>query len=100
MAKNPVVKDILKKYSQVWALNHSLAVMAWDVETHMPAAGARSRGMASGQLAMMVQKATLELDSLVGKAEKQRDLDYMERGVVRATGSPGMGEEWKPCSKT
>ncbi len=83
MAKNPVVKDILKKYSQVWALNHSLSVMVWDRETHMPEAGARSRGMASGQLAMMVQKATLELESLVGKAEKQRDLDDMERGVVR-----------------
>ncbi|MDA4125458.1 MAG: carboxypeptidase M32 [Thaumarchaeota archaeon] len=83
MAKNPVVKDILKKYSQVWAIYHSQAVMGWDRETHMPEAGARSRGMASGQLSMMVQKATLELDGLVGKAEKAGDLDDMEKGVVR-----------------
>jgi len=67
----------------VWAINHSLAVLGWDTETHMPEAGARPRGIASGQLAVMVQRATIELDGLVGKAEKAKDLDDTERGVVR-----------------
>jgi len=49
----------------------------------MPEAGARPRGIASGQLAVMVQRATIELDGLVGKAEKAKDLDDTERGVVR-----------------
>jgi carboxypeptidase Taq len=84
MARNPVVKEILEKYRQVWALNHSMAVMGWDMETHMPESGARPRGMATGQLAMLAQKATIELDPLVRKAEKARDLDEMEKGVVRA----------------
>ncbi len=83
MARNPVVADILKRYAQVWSLGHSLAVMGWDTETHMPEAGARPRGMASGQLAVMVQKATIELDGLVSKAEKAKDLDDFEKGVVR-----------------
>ncbi len=67
----------------MWAINHSLAVLGWDTETHMPEAGARPRGIASGQLAVMVQRATIELDGLVGKAEKAKDLDDTERGVVR-----------------
>ena len=67
----------------MWAVNHSLAVLGWDTETHMPEAGARPRGIASGQLAVMVQRATIELDGLVGKAEKAKDLDDTERGVVR-----------------
>jgi len=83
LAKNPIVRDILKRYRQVWALNHSMAVMGWDTETHMPEGGATPRGIASGQLAMMVQKATVELDGMVTKAEKSRDLDDMEKGVVR-----------------
>lgn len=67
----------------MWAINHSLAVLGWDTETHMPEAGARPRGIASGQLAVMVQRATIELDGMVGKAEKAKDLDEMEKGVVR-----------------
>ena len=61
-----------------------MAVLGWDTETHMPEKGARPRGIASGQLAMMSQKATVELDGLVKKAEKAKDLDDMEHGVVRA----------------
>jgi len=83
LARNQMVSDILKRYRQVWALNHSLAVLGWDMETHMPDSGARPRGIASGQLAIMVQKATLELDGLVRKAEKAKDLDDLEKGVVR-----------------
>ena len=84
MAKNPVVNEILEKYTQVWAMGHAQAVLGWDTETHMPEAGARPRGMAGGQLAVMAQKATIGLDPLVRKAEKARDLDDMEKGVVRA----------------
>ncbi|HYB06820.1 MAG TPA: carboxypeptidase M32, partial [Nitrososphaerales archaeon] len=83
MAQNPLVRDILKNYRQVWALNHSMAVLGWDMETHMPEGGAKPRGMASGQLAVMAQKATVEMDGLVKKAEKAIDLDDMEKGVVR-----------------
>lgn len=83
MAQNAVVKDILKRYTQVWALGHSMAVLGWDMETHMPESGARPRGVASGQIAMMVQKATVDLDGLVRKAENAKDLDDMEKGVVR-----------------
>jgi carboxypeptidase Taq len=84
LAKNPVIAEILKKYRVVWALNHSMAVLGWDMETHMPERGAASRGAASGQLALMMQKAMVDLGGLVGKAEKLRDLDDEEKGMVRA----------------
>ncbi len=83
MSRNPVVKEILEKYQQVWALQHSMAVLGWDGETHMPEGGARSRGMAAGQLAMMTQKATLGMKDLVDKAAKAKDLDDFDAGVVR-----------------
>ncbi|MDG6901101.1 MAG: carboxypeptidase M32 [Nitrososphaerota archaeon] len=83
LARNPVVGEILKRYTQVWALGHSSAVLSWDTETHMPQSGAKPRGIALGQLAVMSQRATIDLDGLVKKAEKARDLDEMERGVVR-----------------
>ena len=60
-----------------------MAVLGWDTETHMPEGGARPRGIASGQLAMMSQQATIEMDGLVKKAERSKDLDDMEEGVVR-----------------
>ena len=83
LAKNPVVNEILKRYRVVWALNHSMAVLGWDTETHMPEGGANSRGAATGQLAIMVQKATVDLGGQLGKAEKLRNLDDEEKGIVR-----------------
>jgi carboxypeptidase Taq len=83
LARNPVVRDILKHYTKVWALGHSMAVLSWDTETHMPEKGAKARGIASGQLAMMSQRATIELDALVRRAEKAKDLDDVEKGIVR-----------------
>lgn len=80
---SPVVREVLKRYTQIWALGHSTAVLSWDTETHMPQSGARPRGIALGQLAVMSQKATVDLDGLVRKADKARDLDDTEKGVVR-----------------
>jgi len=83
LARSSSIGEIVEKYRPVWVLGHSMAVLRWDMETHMPDAGARSRGLALGQLAVMVQKATLELDGLVGAAEKSRDLDDVGKGMVR-----------------
>lgn len=83
MAKNKIVAEVLEGYRKVWALNHSMAVLGWDTETHMPEGGAKPRGVATGQLAVMAQKSTIELDGLIRKAEKAKDLDDFEKGVVR-----------------
>ncbi len=33
---NPIIKEILEKYKQIWALRHASALMDWDVQTYMP----------------------------------------------------------------
>lgn len=68
----------------MWALNHSLALLGWDMETHMPEGGTQSRGMATGQLALMEQKAMVGMKGKVRKAEKLKGLDDREKGVVRS----------------
>ncbi|MDA4123273.1 MAG: carboxypeptidase M32 [Thaumarchaeota archaeon] len=80
---DPAVREILEKYRPVWAMEHSLATLSWDTETGMPEAGATGRGIASGQLAMMYQRAALELKGPVTRAAKSKDLDDREKGVVR-----------------
>ena len=83
-SKNKLVQELLDGYSTVWALNHSMALLGWDMETHMPEAGTQSRGMAAGQLALMVQKASLSMKGSVARAEKLKDLDDRDQGVVRS----------------
>lgn len=78
-----LIRDILKKYQRIWAMEHSLAVLGWDTETGMPEAGATARGIASGQIQMMVQRAVLDLQDPVRKAEKDGRLDDYEKGIVR-----------------
>ena len=83
-SQNKLVQKLLDDYAPIWALNHSMAVMTWDMETRMPEAGARPRGMASGQIALMMQKGITGMKGAVAKAEKSKDLDDRDRGVVRA----------------
>ncbi len=83
MARNPVVKEVLDRYAGVWALSHSMAVLGWDMETHMPESGAAPRGMATGQIAMMIQKATVEMRGLVSKGERQKSLSDEDKGILR-----------------
>ncbi len=49
----------------------------------MPEAASPARSFSMGQLALMRQKATLGLEPLVRKAEKEKDLTDAEKGVVR-----------------
>jgi carboxypeptidase Taq len=81
---NPTIKEILGKYRPIWALNHSGAVLVWDLETHMPEGGAQARATATAEIALMRQKLILGLRELVERAERQEgDLNDAERGVVR-----------------
>jgi len=86
LPSNAVIKEILDRYSAVWALSHAMRVLSWDMETEMPEGGAKSRGMATGEIATMLQKATVSMKGLVLKAEKQRDLSDRDEGIVRELG--------------
>ena len=83
MLANPLVRDLLEKYSPIWALNHSTAVLNWDLETNMPEEAAKARAFASAQLALMRQKLILSLNDPLHRASQERDLDDYEKGVIR-----------------
>ncbi len=82
LAESLEVKEILRRYREVWALEHALSLMTWDMETYMPEAGFRERGEARAVLRRMIQRTltSQELKSLVWRAEPRNDF---ERGVIR-----------------
>ena len=79
---NSKVKEILKRYEPIWALDHALALMSWDLETYMPKSGVEYRGFATSQLMLMRQKLILELEGLVNSVV-EGDLNDYERGIIR-----------------
>lgn len=83
LKKNPIMRDILAIYRQVWSLNHSLALLNWDTDTYMPTGGTKSRGIAAGQLATVVSRTTGSLEPLVRRAEAMESLTNQERGIIR-----------------
>ena len=81
---NPIIKEILEKYKQIWALRHASALMDWDVQTYMPQKGISHRGAAIAQLSLLGQKFMTDpsFTALVEKADGM-ELNDQERGVVR-----------------
>src|SRR5438067_733758 len=75
---NPVIVDLLAKHRPIAAMTYSSSLLGWDLEINMPEAGAAARGKAQAELELLRQKMTLDLASLVDKAEKQplEDVDY------------------------
>ncbi len=78
-----MIVEILKKYRPIWALDHALALMDWDIETHMPRLGAGPRGFSQAQLSLIKQQRYRELMPSVTKAGTQADLTDQERGILR-----------------
>jgi len=83
MFRNPVIQQIVDSYKPIWALNHAMGLFEWDLETFMPLDGARSRGLAWAQLALMRQQRVLRLTGTVSEAGKLGDLNDYEKGIVR-----------------
>ncbi|TMI34734.1 carboxypeptidase M32 [Candidatus Bathyarchaeota archaeon] len=80
---NPVIVDLLAKYRPIAAMTYSSSLLGWDLEINMPEAGAAARGKAQAELELLRQKMTLDLASLVDKAEKQEKLSDAEKGIIR-----------------
>jgi len=80
---NPLIVDLLAKYRPIAAMTYSSSLLGWDLEINMPEAGAAARGKAQAELGLLRQKMTLDLASLVEKAEKQEKLNDAERGIIR-----------------
>jgi carboxypeptidase Taq len=83
MSTNPVISKILESYKPVWGLDHVSALLEWDMETYMPLGASKPRGFAQAQTALIKQQRMTGMAGLVAEAEKLRDLNDYENGVLR-----------------
>lgn len=83
--KNKTLLKILDYYKNLWALSYAAGIAHWDLETYMPEKGASARGEAMGRLSVIRQKMFLQKEfvDLIHQAEKAKNLNDYERGVVR-----------------
>ncbi len=77
------IDDLLREYRSVWALDHARSLLEWDLEVNMPVEGAAARGEALARLTLIRREYLLRLKDLVDKYEESKDLNDLERGVIR-----------------
>jgi len=83
---NPAFQELLSAYKPIWALNHASAIFEWDSETYMPLEGAKSRGFAQAEIALMKQEHMKNLEQSIIKVQKLPELGDHEKGVLRVLG--------------
>jgi carboxypeptidase Taq len=84
MFSDPQVMELNRKYTTVWGLRSAGSLLGWDLEVNMPPKGSTARGVAMGEITMLVQRQMTELYPALEKAgEKEGALNDYERGVVR-----------------
>lgn len=83
--RSNTIREILERYKTIWALNHANAVLGWDREVNMPEEGIGGRSLASAEIAKLIQKLMLDESfiKLIDKAEEEKDLTDIERGIIR-----------------
>jgi len=85
MFENPVIRKVLDKYLDIWAIGYATSLLGWDTETYMPEHAIKERSIVFGRLTVLAQRLMLsnEFRELVEKAEKEENLNVYEQGVVR-----------------
>ncbi len=84
--ENDIVKEIIGYYRLVWSINHSLSLLRWDMETHLPSKGFEERGIAVSELSVLRRRLLLDnkLEEMLYRAEaKESELNDYEKGIVR-----------------
>ena len=78
----PEVKELIKRFRDIWSINYAMSLLGWDMETYMPPAGFKERGEVRGNLKIQMQRMYThpEFISLVENAKPQNDV---ERGIIR-----------------
>jgi carboxypeptidase Taq len=82
---NKTVIKILDYYKNLWALSYVSGVAHWDLETYMPQKGAGARGEALAKVSSLRQKMFLDKEfvTLIHSAEKSKNLNDYEKGIIR-----------------
>ena len=84
MFSNPLVLELNRKFTTVWALRSTGSILGWDLEVNMPPRGSTARGIVMGEVMILVQKQMTEIYPILEKAgEREGDLNDYEKGIVR-----------------
>ncbi|QGA68067.1 carboxypeptidase M32 [Sulfolobus sp. E11-6] len=67
-------------YEDIWAIEHAISLLDWDIQTYMPQSGIEARGEALARLSNLRRKLLLSIRSNVEKLEPKNDV---ERGLKR-----------------
>ena len=83
--RSKAVRKVLSLYEPIWALEYSMSMLYWDLNTYMPPGAAEERGVARAKLVALKQKLLLspEFREAFRVAEKEEGLNVYERGVLR-----------------
>jgi carboxypeptidase Taq len=82
--QNKIIKQLLSKYENIWALEYLSGIAQWDLNVYMPKLGSFARGKALGKTATLIQQCYLdkELKKLIKQAQNQKTLNDYEKGVI------------------
>ncbi len=85
MFKNKYIKEILEKYKNIASLESLSSLASWDLSTYMPENAAKDRGFVLGKIEVLIKNFLLDRDflKLINQAEKSKNLNDYERGVLR-----------------
>ncbi len=78
-----MIHVVLNKYREIWALEHAISLLKWDIETYMPPGGVFARSEAVCSLQKIQMAKLRELGRLLEKVDEDRLASDFERGVVR-----------------
>ncbi|MCH4815553.1 MAG: carboxypeptidase M32 [Saccharolobus sp.] len=67
-------------YEDIWAIEHAISLLDWDIQTYMPQSGIKTRGEALARLSNLRRKLLLGIRGEIEKLEPKNDI---EKGLKR-----------------
>ncbi|AWR96921.1 carboxypeptidase M32 [Acidianus sulfidivorans JP7] len=67
-------------YEDIWAIDHAISLLGWDIQTYMPPKGIEERGEAIARLSNLKRKLLLDIRKDVEKLEPKNEV---EEGLKR-----------------
>jgi Zn-dependent carboxypeptidase len=56
-------------YEDIWAIEHAISLLDWDIQTYMPQSGIKARGEALARLSNLRRKLSLGIRGEIEKLE-------------------------------
>ena len=69
-----MIRKVLDKYLDIWAIGYATSLLGWDTETYMPEHAIKERSIVFGRLTVLAQRLMLsnEFRELVKKLRRRK----------------------------